>query len=324
MDYGHTYADKNLTAIEKKMAKEYKKAYKEIKKKADAYFEKFEQADAEYARRVKEGKATEKEYIAWRKSKMLSGSKYRAMLSAIATVMTKTNVHNMKMLEDSLKDTLQENLNFGAYEICKGVDAQLSFNLYNRQAVDRLIKENPKMLPQPRVDIPKDKRWNREKMNSAMAQAIIQGDSIKSVAKRLQKVTDMNQTSAIRNARTMMTGAQNAGRLERYKEAEAMGISLKKKWEATLDHVTRDSHVDVDGEVQDIDKPFSNGLDYPGAVGPPEQVYNCRCTMVSEIEGIKYSDKERFKALGRESYETWKSKQWRYGDGERKIRGKNR
>jgi hypothetical protein len=40
--------------------------------------------------------------------------------------------------------------------------------------------------------------------------------------------------------------------------------------------------------MQDNDKPFSNGLMFPGDWrGRPEEVYNCRCTLGAEIIGFR-------------------------------------
>ena len=50
----------------------------------------------------------------------------------------------------------------------------------------------------------------------------------------------------------------------------------------------------LDGEFVDNDKKFSNGCRYPGDPnGPPSEIYNCRCTLVSEIEGINASGGKR-------------------------------
>lgn len=40
------------------------------------------------------------------------------------------------------------------------------------------------------------------------------------------RITTMRRASAIRTARTAVTGAQNAGRMDSYKAAEGMGIKL--------------------------------------------------------------------------------------------------
>ena len=49
------------------------------------------------------------------------------------------------------------------------------------------------------------------------------------MADDLQKrITTMSRDSAIRTARTAVTGAQNAGRMDSYAAAEKMGIKLKR------------------------------------------------------------------------------------------------
>ena len=63
---------------------------------------------------------------------------------------------------------------------------------------------------------------------------------------------------------------------------------------ATLDNRTRHSHATLDGEVVDNDKKFSNGCRFPGDPnGPPTEIYNCRCTLVSAIDGIDTSSGKR-------------------------------
>ena len=52
------------------------------------------------------------------------------------------------------------------------------------------------------------------------------------------------------------------------------------EWIATADSRTRESHVELDGEVVGINEPFSNGLDYPGdPAGDAAETINCRCTI---------------------------------------------
>lgn len=71
-------------------------------------------------------------------------------------------------------------------------------------------------------------------------------------------------------------------------------LGIKKQWVSTLDGKTRDRHKRLDGEVVDIDKPFSNGLMYPGDMsGPPGEVINCRCAMREIVEGYSNSAQYR-------------------------------
>ena len=129
-------------------------------------------------------------------------------------------------------------------------------------------------------------------MNSAVLQGIIQGDSMDRIAERILPIVHNNESAAIRNARTMVTGAENQGRLDSFQELQDMGTVIKKKWIATLDDRVRAWHAEMDGDEVDLDENFVDGngneLQYPGDPdAEPETVYNCRCAMEAVIVGFK-------------------------------------
>lgn len=312
-DDGFKQSEKMLNELEAKIHREYAQAKKEMGEKVDAYFAKFERENYAKEQAVKQGRMSVKEYNDWRMRKMATGKQYIAMRNTLAKDLTNTDKIAMKMVNQALPDVYALNMNYGTYSIEKDSKINTSFTLYNHAAVERLIKDNPKLLPSPKVDIPKDLRWNQQHIQSAITQGILQGKSIPKIAKDLQRVTGMDENAAIRNARTAMTGAQNAGRLDSMKRAAARGIGVKKGWLSTLDNVTRDSHVDLDGEVQEIDRTFSNGLMYPGdASGAPAEVYNCRCRLTHEYDKYKtdWSNpaNRNISKLGNMSYQEWKDK----------------
>lgn len=107
----------------------------------------------------------------------------------------------------------------------------------------------------------------------------------------------MSRDSAIRAARTAVTGAQNAGRQDSYLQAENMGIELEKEWVSTLDGRTRPEHADADGQVVEIDESFIVGgekLEYPGDPnGSPWNIYQCRCTMIARVKNVPVALKRR-------------------------------
>ena len=59
-----------------------------------------------------------------------------------------------------------------------------------------------------------------------------------------------------RYARTMMNGAENAGRNDSYIRANEMGIELEVTWLATLDERTRHSHRLLDRQTRPVDGCF--------------------------------------------------------------------
>ena len=132
----------------------------------------------------------------------------------------------------------------------------------------------------------------------------MQGKSIKGLADGFMTVMQSNRTAAVRNARTAVTSAQNSGRVETYRKAAAMGIEIKKRWLATEDERTRDSHRELDGVTVELNEAFPNGLQYPGdPKGAPAEVYNCRCTMLSILP--KYNADLHNTGNTVESYKEW-------------------
>ena len=149
-------------------------------------------------------------------------------------------------------------------------------------------------MPFKDIDVPEDKKWNAKKINAELLQSIENGESFKKMSERLQRVTDMDKNSTIRNARTMTTSFENLGRLDGMKKMQENGVILKKKWLATNDSKTRDAHAQLNGVVAEVDEPFRNDLGeimYPGDPNAEESanIWNCRCTLIYEIEGFEPS-----------------------------------
>lgn len=90
---------------------------------------------------------------------------------------------------------------------------------------------------------------------------------------------------AKRIARTEMQIAQGrAGHESALQAEEEYGFKMEKEWLATRDDRTRDIHLDMDGENQNLRDSYSNGLMHPGdPSGPPGDVINCRCVDVHEV-----------------------------------------
>lgn len=285
-DYAHNETDKRIAELEKRLTEEYKQAYKETKDKLEKYLSDFKRKDEKKRQEVENGMLSEKEYKTWRRNQMLTGQRWTDMVDTLAKDMNNVNVIAAQIVSGEIPEAFLLNANYSAYEIENGYRQNYSFTLYDRDTVDRLVSENPDLLPEPSVDIPADLRWNKQKIVSNITQAVLQGKSIPEIAKSMETVVGMNKASALRNARTAMTGAQNAGRQQAYERAAAMGIKLQKEWIATLDGRTRHSHGKADGQKVDINGMFKVGgckMRYPGDVanGTAEEIYNCRCTMAT-------------------------------------------
>ena len=286
-DYAHNETDKRIAELEKRLSKEYKQAYKETKDKLEKYLSDFKRKDDKKRQEVENGTLSEKDYKTWRRNQMLTGQRWADMVDTLAKDLSNVNVIAAQIVKNELPNTFTLNANYSEYCIEEGFRTDYGFTLYNSDTVDKLISENPDLLPKPSVDIPADLRWNKQKIISNITQAVLQGKSIPEIAKSMETVVGMNKASAVRNARTAMTGAQNAGRQQAYEHAIEEGVPLEgKEWVATFDGRTRHSHGVADGQRVSATGFFKVGnckMLCPGDTknGTPEELYNCRCTMIA-------------------------------------------
>lgn len=301
-DLGHKLTDKELAKLERRIVKLYREAGKELQTTIDAYFEQFKKRDEEMKAligTVQNGKEwTEADYKQWRLNQIGRGERYQAMRDKVAHRVTDANAVAVSYTNDATPGIYSLNRNYSAYTI-EQVAGNVGFDLWDEQTVKRLMVEQPDLMPYypPKRALKRgiDLAYGKKQITASVTSSILQGKSIKHMADDLQKrITTMSRDSAIRTARTAVTGAQNAGRMDSYAAAEKMGIKLKKRWLATLDNLTRHAHAALDGQTMDIDMPFKVDGDeimFPGDTSAPGYlVYNCRCTMVVEVDGVDTSD----------------------------------
>lgn len=320
-DPGHRETDDLLGSLEKRIAREYKQASEEAEKKLINYLRQFRQDDKRHKKLVHDGKLSESDYNAWRKDKMMGRKRWKQIRDTLVEDYANANRIARKMLGEHLKDVYALNYNYGTYEIEHGARMDTAFTLYDRFTVERLLRDNPKLIPDPdkkaaqAIAEGKLKAWDSKKIESVMLQSILQGESIPNIAKRLSEtIGEMDAKAAIRTARTMTTGAECAGRIDSYERAKGMGIGMQQVWLATLDGRTRHEHRLLDGQKREVGQPFEvDGykLKHPGdPTAPAYLVYNCRCTVIAAVEGTKIAEGieglERKSKLGEMSYEEWK------------------
>lgn len=314
-DKGHELTDKKLKELENKLKEHYKQASDEVKKKLDDYLKAFKAKDAKHLADLEKNftKENYEEYIRWRQGQVLISERWEEMRQSLAEDYHNANMIAKSIIKGYMPDIYALNHNYGTYDVEHKGLVDTSYTLYDRQTVERLMRDDPDMLPPPgrkvskRIAEGKDILWNKGQIQSAMWQSVTQGESMEKIAHRLARtVGDKDMAAAIRNARTMTTGAECAGRVDSYKRAESMGIDLQQEWMSTLDNRTRHSHRAMHGERIPVDGTFSNGCRFPGDPhGPAEEVYNCRCTLVSAIKGFEGDKVTYSPKMGDMSFEEW-------------------
>lgn len=323
IDAGRTETDELLEDLERRLKKEYAQATSEVIEKLSEYTAQFEKDDKRMKKRLEDDKITEKEYELWRIEAMAEGERWEAMKDTLAEDYQNVNKIAKSMIAEHCQDVYALNYNFGTYSFEHATTINTSFTLYDRHTVAMIMKKDPNLLPPPGKKVSKAIaegkaiRWNKQQVQSVMIQAIYQGESIDKIARRLgEAVGESNMNASIRNARTMTTGAESAGRVDSFERAQEMtGIEVKNQWLAVMDGRTRHEHRLLDGEkVAQGEKFKVDGYEiaFPGdPQAEPHLVYNCRCAVVAaiDIEGLENNEwfkNRRNEALGDMTYEEWK------------------
>lgn len=153
------------------------------------------------------------------------------------------------------------------------LDTKLSKPLYNK------LGEDVKLL--------------KKRVANNISRGIAQGQSYSDIAKNIAvgmvgNYARMNGGALYNAMRITRTEAHRISQQAAYdalKKAKDNGADVVKQWDATLDKRTRPSHARVDGEIRELDEPFSNGLMKPGDPrGRAAEVINCRCQLLQRAK----------------------------------------
>jgi len=317
------YTEDEIKDLESKINAVYSEAESDVQRKMDEFNAKHQKKDAKYQKMLKDGEISEEQYASWKKGQVFTGKQWAAKKNEISAILHNSNVVATSMVNNSALNVFGENSNYMAYSMEHQAGVNFGFQVYNKEAVTRLIKDDPQLLPKWKVDQKKDYVWNQKNINNALTQGIIQGESLNKISKRVSTgLAGKNENLMKTFAKTGMTQAQNSGRLERMYKLKARGVDIEKKWVATLDKRTRYSHRELDGQTVDLDDKFETegySIAYPGdPEAHPSLVYNCRCAIVSHfnkypskydrydningvpIEGMSYNEWKQAKELGKD------------------------
>ena len=300
-DIAHRLTDEKLEEMEKRLSAIYSRAEKEIGERWKEYLTEsqaeIDELQKAYEIAKKGGDAKEirkagKKLASAKRERTLMDKRFKDLTEATADQLANVNKTALAYVNGQLPEVYSINYN----ALSRSVDGVGGYNfaLVDADTVKNLSTTDKSLLPFKELDEKKDIRWNVKKMNAEVLQGILQGEPMDKIAGRLSKVTDMNATAAIRNARTMVTGAENKGRQDSYARAEADGIILQKEWlSSDQPGRTRDWHMPsaFTSLVVDQDKPFENSLGkimFPGdPSADPANTYNCRCSMAAKVIGFK-------------------------------------
>lgn len=321
LDYGQRATERAYANVRRRLERNYQQAITEVREKMEHYAQRFKANDEKYRQMVKDGKMTQQDYESWLRGQVFRGNQWRARQVSLTETLYNADTISQKIVNGDRLDVFAQNANYMGYSLEHGGNINAGFTLYDGNMVAKLLKDEPNLLPPRKVKHKEDVDWYHKIINNCVTQGIIQGESIRDIAKRIAETTgERGMNAALRNARTAYTAAQNAGRIEAMHQAERLGIKVQKQWEAILDGRTRQTHRDLDGQVANVDEPFESDLGdimFPGDPNAaPENVWNCRCSLVyyhPEYPSERQRrDAETGEIVGNMTYREWE--EWKNGN----------
>lgn len=324
-DYNSRYLDHREKILDARIKGVYIKARKELEESLADFVKQKDRLSKAKQTMVKEGKITEEDYQDWLRRAVFRQQQWEQKVEHCTRMISESNEKALAIIRKEQYNVYTEGANHQVYEVEKRANFQpdISFEIYDMPTVEKMITEKPALLPPRRINKKKDRAWNQGIISNCVTQGIIQGESVDKIAERIARETQrQNDASMVRYARTAITAAQNAGRIDTMKRTADKGIRVKKKWLATLDKRTRHSHQLLDGQEEEINRPFKSILGkimYPGdPEADPGDVYNCRCTLEyvypdfeDLTDNVERYDQESGEVIEDMTYSKWKV--WKVG-----------
>lgn len=148
----------------------------------------------------------------------------------------------------------------------------------------------------------------KKTIRSEITRGISTGMKYEDIARNVSMVAKAPLSRAKTIVRTEGHRIQQASQEDARQAAKARGADVVKQWDSTLDGETRSTHRHLDGQIREVNEPFTSGTKeamFPGDFGDPAQDCNCRCTALTRARKALDEEelatmKERAKFFGLE------------------------
>ena len=211
----------------------------------------------------------------------------KALRKEVAAILDKMHSEEFESISDYLTECYDNgfigtmySLNRQGIPMCFPID---------QEAVTRAVQLDSKISNGLYSRLGEDVQALKKSISAEISRGISNGSSYADIARQIKthmigaydKASGGAQYRAELIARTEGNRIRNQSSMDASNTAKDMGADVVKQWDSALDRRTRPSHTRVDGEIRELDEPFSNGLMHPGDPdGGAAEVCNCRCALL--------------------------------------------
>lgn len=242
--------------------------------------------------------------------------KYQMMLEAqLQTILHKLGEQNVEDMTGYLERVYKE-----AYLGClygmhgDGVDLLLQVD---ENKVQQCINKDTKELKFSQR-LYKNVGQLKDTVKAEIARGFSTGRDYASIARQISLKAGISLSRACIIARTEGHRVTSESEMDCMTTAKSKGADVVKEWISTLDNVTRETHVELDGQVRELEEEFvipSTGARamYPGGFGIAKEDIQCRCCMNQRARWNLGSEEYRYSreagkvvSIRSEVYREWK------------------
>lgn len=266
------YIDKLVNQAEKEIETLFAKRLKEIKQIIANMYEKYDRDEPQ---------------VTW--TEFNKYNRLNKELNRIGQMLSQDYREVAKAIKQSQQNVYIEKymMSLFLYEVAS--QTSMNFDIPTSQTIQTAIEqpiEFIKLVP----TLQKHRDDTLKRIRTHITQGIMSGEGYSKIAKALRNDLGMSKAQSVRVARTETGRALSQAGLDSAMVAKDNGLDMKKRWYATKDTRTRDTHRHLDGTSVDIEDNFHSS----GCVGPAPKLFvgvasakeniNCRCKLLYYID----------------------------------------
>lgn len=266
------YIDKLVNQADKEIETLFAKRLKEIKQIIANMYEKYDKDEPQ---------------VTW--TEFNKYNRLNKELNRIGQMLSQDYREVAKAIKQSQQNVYMEKymMSLFLYEVAS--QTSMNFDIPTAQTIQTAIEqpiEFIKLVP----TLQKHRDDTLKRIRTHITQGIMSGEGYSKIAKALRDDLGMSKAQSVRVARTETGRALSQAGLDSAMVAKDNGLDMKKRWYATKDTRTRDTHRHLDGTSVDIEDNFHSS----GCVGPAPKLFvgvasakeniNCRCKLLYYID----------------------------------------
>lgn len=266
------YIDKLVNQAEKEIEILFAKRLKEIKQIIANMYEKYDKDEPQ---------------VTW--TEFNKYNRLNKELNRIGQMLSQDYREVAKAIKQSQQNVYMEKymMSLFLYEVAS--QTSMNFDIPTAQTIQTAI-EQPIEFIKLAPTLQKHRDDTLKRIRTHITQGIMSGEGYSKIAKALRDDLGMSKAQSVRVARTETGRALSQAGLDSATVAKDNGLNMKKRWYATKDTRTRDTHRHLDGQTVDINENFHSS----GCVGPAPKLFvgvasakeniNCRCKLLYYID----------------------------------------